>query len=415
MLGPGESELEQEPEGAMAREQIMAAGGIVLRREQPPLVAVVRLRKRDEWVLPKGKLDDGETPRDAAKREVLEETGHNVTVHEFLGTLVVDTGTRSKVVHYWRMEAGDAAARPLMDDVRAVDWLPLDDAVERLSRSHEKTFLENVGPYALAGLIRRTKAKPAAEEQAVASKPVAAKPVARPTAATKPTAPKVAAAKPATTRKRRPATEPAEPAIAPEAAPAPVEAAPIEIMGNGIAPVAAVPAEDTTLQPVAGETHAPETRESETLGSETNVTDAEIEADRAGAPEDLVAEVPAPAAKEAEVPVHHIPAEVSEQVQAGMSIAISDVERVQAVAVEIKSMLSQAAARESAAGASQTDESHREPRGADSIAERVPSQPATAEAVTAETRQGATEPADRTEPQRRTLAQKVRGWFGHAA
>jgi 8-oxo-dGTP diphosphatase len=89
----------------------MAAGGIVLRREQPPRIAVVRLRKRDEWVLPKGKLDDGETPREAAKREVLEETGHKVTVHEFLGTLVHDTGTRSKVVHYWRMEAaGEAVA-----------------------------------------------------------------------------------------------------------------------------------------------------------------------------------------------------------------------------------------------------------------------------------------------------------------
>ena len=71
---------------------MLAAGGIVLRREQPPRIAVVRLRKRDEWVLPKGKLDDGETPRAAAKREVLEETGHNVTVHEFLGTLVCESG-----------------------------------------------------------------------------------------------------------------------------------------------------------------------------------------------------------------------------------------------------------------------------------------------------------------------------------
>ena len=114
----------------MARAPIMAAGGIVLRREQPPRVAVVRLRKRDEWVLPKGKLDDGETPRDAAKREVLEETGHKVTVHEFLGTLVHDTGTRSKVVHYWRMEASGDQTQPLMDDVRAVDWLPLEAAVE---------------------------------------------------------------------------------------------------------------------------------------------------------------------------------------------------------------------------------------------------------------------------------------------
>jgi 8-oxo-dGTP diphosphatase len=138
---------------------VLAAGGIVLRREQPPRIAVVRLRKRDEWVLPKGKLDDGETPRAAAKREVLEETGHNVTVHEFLGTLVYDSGGRSKVVHYWSMEANGEPARALMSDVTAVDWLPLNAALERLSRGYERVFLENVGPLAVNAMSRRLKAK----------------------------------------------------------------------------------------------------------------------------------------------------------------------------------------------------------------------------------------------------------------
>ena len=69
----------------------------MLRQEEIPLIAVVRLRKRNEWVLPKGKLDDGETPRDAAEREVLEETGHDVSVHEFLGTLVYESGGRSRL------------------------------------------------------------------------------------------------------------------------------------------------------------------------------------------------------------------------------------------------------------------------------------------------------------------------------
>src|SRR5216683_5585750 len=143
----------------MARTPAVAAGGIVLRREKIPLFAVVRLRKRDEWVLPKGKLDDGETPRDAAEREVLEETGHDVSVHEFLGTLVYESGGRSKVVHYWRMETNGGQAYELMNDVRAVDWLPLDAAVERLSRTHEQAFLANVGPQALSAFARRPKAK----------------------------------------------------------------------------------------------------------------------------------------------------------------------------------------------------------------------------------------------------------------
>src|SRR5277367_1206498 len=67
----------------MARAPVLAAEGIVLRQTRPPLIAVVRLRKCNEWVLPKGKLDDGETPRDAAMREVLEETGHDVPCTNF--------------------------------------------------------------------------------------------------------------------------------------------------------------------------------------------------------------------------------------------------------------------------------------------------------------------------------------------
>jgi len=153
----------------MARSPVLAAGGIVLRQEKTPLIAVVRLRKRDEWVLPKGKLNDGETPRAAAKREVLEETGHDVCVHEFLGTLVYPSGGRSKVVHYWRMAAGNRPAHELMQDVRAVDWLPLNAAVERLSRNYEQAFLANVGPIALKAAsvaeAARRKAKQAAPEK----------------------------------------------------------------------------------------------------------------------------------------------------------------------------------------------------------------------------------------------------------
>jgi 8-oxo-dGTP diphosphatase len=134
----------------MARTSVLAAGGIVLRQAATPLVAIVRLRKRNEWVLPKGKLDRGETPRAAAEREVNEETGHDVSVHEFLGTLVYDSRAGAKVVHFWRMEAGPEPSRKLMRDVKAVEWLPLADAVERLSRGYERAFLENVGPIALS-------------------------------------------------------------------------------------------------------------------------------------------------------------------------------------------------------------------------------------------------------------------------
>ena len=159
----------------MAKVQVQAAGGIVLRRELPWRVAVVRLRKRDEWVLPKGKLDPGETPRAAARREVLEETGHNVIMREFLGTLVYESNGRAKVVHYWSMEAGSEQVRELMSDIRAVDWLSLNAAVDRLSRDHERAFLEAVGPLAITAHARRLKAKATSAKETTAGASAARK------------------------------------------------------------------------------------------------------------------------------------------------------------------------------------------------------------------------------------------------
>ena len=95
--------------------------------------------------------------KQAAHREVLEETGHDVAIHEFLGTLVYQSGGRSKVVHFWRMETEGGPVRKLMNDIKAVDWLTLEDALARLSREYERVFLVQVGPIALAaaGLASR--------------------------------------------------------------------------------------------------------------------------------------------------------------------------------------------------------------------------------------------------------------------
>jgi len=134
-----------------SRVPILAAGGIVLRNHHDsiPQFAVVQSRKLATWGLPKGKLVAGEDAMTAARREVFEETGHYVTVHEFLGTLVYETSSRPKVVQFWRMEAAAAPAGDLMRDVMAVDWLALEDAIDRLSHMRERVFLEQVGPIAL--------------------------------------------------------------------------------------------------------------------------------------------------------------------------------------------------------------------------------------------------------------------------
>ena len=133
----------------MARTPIYAAGGIVVRGHARPLIAVVQRSKDERWVLPRGKLKRDENPIAGAKREVLEETGHRVKVHEFLGAITYRVRGRSKVVQFWRMQAYEQPSRDIMSDIIAVEWLPLGAAVRRLSYPLERLFLQQAGRRAL--------------------------------------------------------------------------------------------------------------------------------------------------------------------------------------------------------------------------------------------------------------------------
>jgi 8-oxo-dGTP diphosphatase len=153
---------------------VFAAGGIVFRQSARPMVGIVQLRKDKSWVLPKGKLKRGEQPLAAARREVEEETGHDVTVLGFLGTLSHVADNRHKIVQFWHMQAGPNPVRPLMDDVKAVKWLPLGRAIETLSRPYEQAFLSNVGPVALKAIERARRAPPVESVPTAVSEPIAA-------------------------------------------------------------------------------------------------------------------------------------------------------------------------------------------------------------------------------------------------
>ncbi|MGE3991068.1 NUDIX hydrolase [Pseudorhodoplanes sp.] len=141
------------------RQPIEAAGGIVMRGRVRPLFAVVQLRRQRTWVLPKGKLNRDESALAAARREAIEETGHDVSVHEFLGSVGYKSGGRPKIVRFWRMQASSRPVAKLMRDVRAVRWLPLAQATAMLTHDRERVFLEKVGPHAMRQALSKRNAR----------------------------------------------------------------------------------------------------------------------------------------------------------------------------------------------------------------------------------------------------------------
>jgi 8-oxo-dGTP diphosphatase len=134
----------------MASKTIHGAGGVVVRQGARPRIAIVQRSKDELWVLPRGKLKPNERPVVAARREVAEETGCRVRVHEFVGAISYLASGRPKVVQFWRMQAEAKPSLDIASDIIAVNWLPLAAAIEKLSHPLEKLFLDKVGRYAIS-------------------------------------------------------------------------------------------------------------------------------------------------------------------------------------------------------------------------------------------------------------------------
>jgi 8-oxo-dGTP diphosphatase len=121
---------------------VPAAGGVVVRGGR---VALVHRPKYDDWTLPKGKLDPGESFEDAALREVEEETGLRCRLVRELGTTEYPDGHgRRKHVRWWEMEplGGDFTPNREVDELR---WLPPDEAAELLSYDRDRELLRSLG------------------------------------------------------------------------------------------------------------------------------------------------------------------------------------------------------------------------------------------------------------------------------
>jgi 8-oxo-dGTP diphosphatase len=119
--------------------EIEAAGGVVTR---DGLFAVVHRPKYDDWTLPKGKLDAGETFEQAALREVEEETGLRCTLLRELPSTEYSVRDRPKIVRYWLMSVDSDPGFEPNDEVDELRWLSAADAAALLTYDRDKEVLE---------------------------------------------------------------------------------------------------------------------------------------------------------------------------------------------------------------------------------------------------------------------------------
>lgn len=143
-----------EPE--YAPEDLMrAAGGVVLRTGRSGVleVALIHRPHREDWSLPKGKLDEGETYEECAVREVFEETGLTCRLESYIGlTEYTHRKGRPKIVAYWLMSviSGEFVANDEADELR---WCTLEEALKLATYDRDQEFLALIPTLPHAGHV----------------------------------------------------------------------------------------------------------------------------------------------------------------------------------------------------------------------------------------------------------------------
>lgn len=86
------------------------------------------------WNLPAGYVDKGEQIADAAKREVLEETGYKIKVHDEIDIFHESVGRPVK--HIFKAEISGGELNKQNDEILDVRWLSFDE-IERLKDDNQ--------------------------------------------------------------------------------------------------------------------------------------------------------------------------------------------------------------------------------------------------------------------------------------
>lgn len=126
-----------------------SAGGIVFNnRGQVLLIKVGAMQDKSTkyWELPKGHIDAGESSKEAAIREIDEETDIKAEIIEKIGDSKYTSTFRGekifKIVTYFLMKYVGGDPKPQEGEIEEVKWVDLEEALKLLSFSADKTLLK---------------------------------------------------------------------------------------------------------------------------------------------------------------------------------------------------------------------------------------------------------------------------------
>ena len=127
-----------------------SAGGIVYKKTKAGVVwLLIKPKGTDRWQLPKGLIEKGESAKEAALREVYEETGIKAQVIEKIGDIkyffVLKTERIFKTVNYYLMEyvSGKPTIFPEAErEIEEIAWMESSEALSSLSFKDERGVVE---------------------------------------------------------------------------------------------------------------------------------------------------------------------------------------------------------------------------------------------------------------------------------
>ena len=126
---------------------MIRAAGALLWRENSELkieIALIHRPRYDDWSLPKGKLEEGETSLLCAFREVIEETGITPTFGRELGSVEYKEPAGLKRVKYWSARAPYNSEKFVVnEEVDEIKWLNPDEAHSLATHESDRTIIEN--------------------------------------------------------------------------------------------------------------------------------------------------------------------------------------------------------------------------------------------------------------------------------